>query len=264
MMKSVLITGAARGIGLALVNHFLSQNWKVIATDNNESPLLAIKHDNLQVFHLDVREIAEWDEVFLTLNTLDVIINNAGVIIPSFIDEIEFDDANIQIDINLKGVINGSTFAAKKMLHQGHGHIINISSLAGVAPIQGLPIYAATKAAVRSFSLSICHELKQRNVDVSVVYPDLVDTNMLTVQLDYDAAAMTFSGNKTLSTSDIVKAIFEDALKNKQLEIMIPHTRGWIAQIGNLFPRISGFLTDFLSKKGLKNLRKARLARNTH
>jgi 3-oxoacyl-[acyl-carrier protein] reductase len=253
-MQTMLITGAANGIGRALTEHFLQKGWHVFATDSDPSPLLSIHSPNITVVKLDVRKVEEWTEVLQDINQLDVVINNAGVIVPSFVNEIQLQDIDYQVDINLKGVINGSTLAAQKMILQGFGHIINIASLAGLAPVHGLSIYAATKAAVRSFSLSIAFELGKKNIFISVIYPDLVNTNMLTKQLDYEAAAMTFSGSKVLETKDIVVAIEKEALKHKNLEILLPRSRGWLAKIGNLWPSKSTNIVNSLLQKGQRNL----------
>lgn len=255
-MPIILITGASNGIGFALTQYFIKAQYQVIATDIDVEKLKTLETSNLQVFKLDVTSVNEWQSISEKVEFIDIIINNAGVIIPAFAAKIESKLTSSQIDINLKGVINGSSFAIKKMLKQGYGHIINISSLAGVAPIQGLAIYAATKAAVRSFSLSIAFELKKNNINVSVICPDLVDTNMLTEQLEYPAAALTFSGNKILKTSDIVEAIVKRALVKKEVEILVPKSRGWLAKLGNVFPELGSYLTETLTKKGLKKIEK--------
>ncbi len=261
-MPTILITGADNGIGLALVKHFISTDYQVIATDIKLENLKNISAKNLTILRLDVSNIDQWTTVFESINQLDVIINNAGVITPGFVGEIDLKNASNQLDINAKGCINGSVFAAKIMQKQGFGHIINIASLAGVAPIQGLAIYAASKAAVRSFTLSIAFELKKKGIYVSVICPDLVDTGMLTSQLDFEAASLTFSGNKILQTQDIVDAILNRALKNKEIEILVPKSRGFLAKLGNFFPTFGSFLTDSLSKKGLQTIKKIKTQRN--
>jgi 3-oxoacyl-[acyl-carrier protein] reductase len=126
--------------------------------------------------------------------------------------------------------------------------------LAGVAPINGLAVYSASKSAIRTFSLAIVPELQRYGVHVSVICQDLVDTDMLTEQSAYEAAALTFSGKKYLHVQDIQKAVFQRALEKKDIEILVPRGRGLTAKIGNFFPSIGFKLTDILSKKGMKNL----------
>lgn len=70
--------------------------------------------------------------------------------------------------------------------------------------------------------------------------------------MDCKAAALTFSGKKTLTVHDIEKAIFNNALAKKQVEILVPLNRGWTAKLGNLFPSLGFWLTNALTKKGLE------------
>lgn len=256
MNKTVFITGCANGIGKALVERFYSLGYRVIATDIDFDKLKSHSWDSskVSIYKLDVTNPEEWYGVVAAVidkfGQIDVLINNAGVIIPAFIHDFTIKDVDFHIDINLKGVIYGSKIVSDLMLKQGSGHIINIASLAGVAPIQGLSLYSASKFAVRGFTLSIAQELKPRGIFVSVVCPDLVDTNMLKLQLDYEAANLTFSGNKVLTVNDIADAIIHRAINQKEVEILIPRSRGFLAKIGNFFPSMADFLTKTLSKKG--------------
>jgi 3-oxoacyl-[acyl-carrier protein] reductase len=258
--KIVLITGCANGIGNHLAHCFYKNNYSVIATDIDfEALKTAFNTPNTEgvlTEKLDVTDAENWqliiEKVKNKFGRLDICINNAGVIIPAFVSEMEAQTIDLQLNVNIKGVIYGTKYAADLMAEQGFGHIINFSSLAGVAPIHGLAIYSATKHAVRAFTLSVVPELRAKGIHLSVICPDLVNTNMLTLQLDYKAAALTFSGDKYLTVNDIEKAIFNRALQNKEVEIMIPKMRGITAKIGNLFPSIGFYLTRVLEKKGLK------------
>lgn len=257
-MKNIFITGCANGIGKHLAEKFLSLDYQVIATDIDIENLEAIRWNSDKIFtkKLDVTNASDWENATKwaaeKVEKIDVVINNAGIIKPSFVSDLQVKDVDIQLDVNLKGVIYGTKFATDLMLKQGFGHIINIASLAGVAPIAGLPIYSASKFGVRGFTISAAYELKQKGIDVSVVCPDLVDTNMLTLQLDYESANMTFSGNKILTVDAIFEAIYKRGIIKKELEIMIPTSRGILAKIGNFIPTSGGFLSKIFSKKGNK------------
>jgi 3-oxoacyl-[acyl-carrier protein] reductase len=263
-MPIVFITGCANGIGKHLVERLQSLDYQVIATDIDFEKLQSIQW-NSQKIHLeklDVSNATNWQEVIERIvrkfGKIDILINNAGVIIPGFVGELTIKDIDFQLNINLKGVMYGTKFAADVMLKQGHGHIINFASLAGVAPIMGLPVYSATKFGVRAFTLAANQELKNQNIHLSVICPDLVDTNMLSLQLDYEAANLTFSGDKVLTVNDIADAVINRAIKNKEVEILIPRSRGFLAKIGNFFPSMATFLTDSLTKKGSQKRLKMR------
>ncbi len=259
--KVVLITGCAKGIGRHLAECFYKKNYSVIATDIDiEALKTALKDwdtEGMLILKLDVSKPQDWQAVMAQISEnfgrLDICINNAGVITPGFVEEMDTESIDYQIDINTKGVLYGTKFAAEMMIKQGSGHIINFSSLAGVAPIHGLSVYSASKHAVRGFTLSIVPELNAKGIDVSVICPDLVKTDMLTLQLGYEAAAMTFSGNKFLTVKDIEIAIFQKALTHKKIEILVPSSRGLTAKLGNFFPVLGFKLTRVLEKKGLKN-----------
>jgi 3-oxoacyl-[acyl-carrier protein] reductase len=212
--------------------------------------------ENCLIEELNVTSIENWQNVVCKaiqkFGGIDILLNVAGVITPGFVEDFTLEDIDYHIDINVKGVMYGTKIVADEMLKQGSGHIINFASLAGVAPIHGIALYSASKYAVRGFSLAITPELKAKGIYISVVCPDLVDTNMLTLQLDYKAAALTFSGNDVLTVNDIEKAVLYNALEKKQVEILVPFSRGLTAKIGNLFPAVGFWLTETLVKKGLK------------
>ncbi len=257
MAKTVFLTGCAQGIGRHLSQVFYEKGYHVVATDVAPMPHTdAWEPARYLAERLDVTSAADWERVMaLTLRkfgTLNVLVNNAGVIVPGFVETLTTEAIDLQVDVNLKGVLFGSRLAARVMAAQGHGHLINVASLAGVAPIHGLAVYSATKAAVRSFTLAIAYELRQKGVYASVVCPDLVDTAMLTQQLPDPAAALTFSGNKILTVEDVEYAVFERALGRNEWEILVPRSRGWLGKLGNLFPVLGHRLTASLVKKGLK------------
>lgn len=257
----VFITGCANGIGQHLAEVFYQKGYAVVATD------VLIEKLSSQTTHwdtartiverLNVADMHNWqsvvDKCVNKFGRIDILINNAGVVIPGFVSELNTKEIDLQVDVNVKGVLYGSQCAINQMLKQGSGHLINFASLAGIAPIMGLPVYSATKHAVRAFTLATYQEVRSKGINVSVICPDLVQTNMLTLQIDYPAAALSFSGDKVLLVSDIEKAIFERALSKKEVEIMIPTSRGWLSKLGNLFPAMATSLTQSLSKKGAKN-----------
>jgi 3-oxoacyl-[acyl-carrier protein] reductase len=259
--RTVFITGSANGIGKHLSEVFYNQGFNVVATDflidKLQAETQSWKPENCLVEKLDVRSIENWQEVvqktIQKFGKIDILLNVAGVITPGFVEELDLKDIDYHIDINVKGVMYGTKIVADTMFKHKSGQIINFASLAGVAPIHGLALYSASKYAVRGFSLAITPEMKTKGITVSVICPDLVNTNMLTLQLDYKAAALTFSGSKPLTVNDIEKAVFEKALLKKKAEILVPPSRGFTAKIGNFFPTVGFWLTENLTKKGLKN-----------
>jgi 3-oxoacyl-[acyl-carrier protein] reductase len=260
-MKICLLTGCANGIGRHLAGLLLQQGHVVVATDVAMSQLHKVAvadawpADRLMLLPLDVRSVADWQSVMQkTLSRwgrLDVGMNIAGVVKTGFVADILAEDVDLLVDVNLKGVMFGTRHMAEQMQKQRSGHIVNVASLAGVAPVQGLGIYSATKFGVRAFSIVAAGELREYGVFVSVVCPDLVNTDMLTQQLDHPEAAMTFSGPRVLTVADVGRAILRQALDRRKVEVMIPPSRGWLGKLGNLFPEMGFSVTKKLIAKGL-------------
>jgi 3-oxoacyl-[acyl-carrier protein] reductase len=258
--KSVFVTGAARGIGKHLSSCFHEKGYFVWLADIVISELEAYAEswdsDSFEIVSLDVSNKSNWEllekKLQNSFHTPQIWINNAGVVSPNYISDITFQSIDYQIDVNLKGVMYGTKVASNILKKTGNGHIINIASLAGVAPINGLSEYSASKFGVRAFSLSLVEDLKKLGILISVICPDLVNTQMLTDQLTNQAAALTFSGTHVLNVSDIETAVFDKALGKKKIEILVPNSRGLLAKIGNFSPTLTTWLTEMLTKKGNK------------
>lgn len=254
-----LVTGAASGIGAHLASQLLARGARVCAADINLSAMAGLQAaagpDQLMVEVLDVRDPAQWqaliERVRQRWQRLDVLMNVAGVIRPGFIEAFPANDVHLQLDINTKGAIFGTQAATRCMLEQGHGHIINIASLAGIVPVPGLSLYSASKFAVRGFTLAAAFELRARNIKVTAICPDAVQTPMLDQQVDREEAALTFSGRRTpLTVEDIGRAVLERALPKAPLEIMLPTSRGILSKIGSAFPGTSASLVERLRERG--------------
>jgi NADP-dependent 3-hydroxy acid dehydrogenase YdfG len=183
--KVVAITGGARGIGKATAKA-LAREGAVIAIGDLDAELARATASELGEgsvgLELDVtrRESFEnfLDQVSERVGPLDVIINNAGIMpIGPFAEE---DDATAQriIDINLHGVIYGTKLAIPPMVQRHTGHIVNIASQAGKAGIPGGATYCATKHAVIGLSEAVRAELRGTGVEVSVVMPAVVNTEL--------------------------------------------------------------------------------------
>ncbi|MFN4144761.1 MAG: SDR family NAD(P)-dependent oxidoreductase [Runella sp.] len=265
-MSTYFITGAARGIGRCVAETLYGQGHQIIATDIDLEILRQNAHhsdwqeDRVLLAKLDVTKTSQWQQVLEAalqkFGQIDVGMNIAGVIRPAYIADITLQDIDSMIDINLKGLMYGTKFLADIMLRQGGGQIVNVSSLAGVAPIPGLAIYSASKCAVRAFSVAIADELRQQNVFVSVVCPDLVQTQMLIQQLPHPAANLSFSGERILTVEEITKVILTRAVQQKQLEVLYPRNRGFLGKIGNFFPRLSFAIARIMAQKGNKKRQK--------
>ena len=117
-------------------------------------------------------------EVKSHYNTIDILVNNAGITKDGLILRMKEEDFNDVLDVNLKGTFNTTKSVSSIMVRQKYGKIINISSVVGIAGNAGQCNYAASKAGVIGFSKSVARELASRNINVNVVAPGYINTDM--------------------------------------------------------------------------------------
>ena len=204
-----IVTGAASGIGRELVSQLSHGGYAVHATDIDEQALIQTAKERdwrepaVLLKRHDVRDAGTWREILEEARDheggIDLLVNVAGVIRPQFVEELTPEYVALQLDVNTKGMIYGTQAAASVMIPPGRGHIVNIASMAALAPVPGISVYTASKFAIRGFSLAVAQELRKYGLFVTVVCPDAVDTPMVDYQLDFREAAMTFSGSRILS-----------------------------------------------------------------
>jgi 3-oxoacyl-[acyl-carrier protein] reductase len=260
MPKTFWITGAASGLGHALTSAALATGHAVFATDIDERKLEATAarsawpRERVTLAGFDVRDPAGWRRAEKAFETrfghLDVMINNAGVLVTGALSEATDEDIHRTVDVNVKGVMFGSRHAAKLMLRAGGGHIVNIASLSGLAPVPGIGVYSATKFAVRGYTLALAIELKPKGIAVTCVCPDGIATPMLAPHAHSEDAALVFSGPRILQVDEVCAAILGPVLETKPLEIILPRSRGWLAKMGGVAPEMAARTMGLLRWRG--------------
>lgn len=187
--KNIIVTGATRGIGkeIALT---LAQNGANIAinyrnyNEEVEELINSIKEFGVEAIAVkcDVSKSDEVDnfisEVKNHFSSIDVLVNNAGITKDGLLLRMKDEDFNSVLDVNLKGTFNTTKSISPIMIKQKHGKIINISSVVGIVGNAGQCNYAASKAGVIGFSKSVARELASRNINVNIVAPGYIDTDM--------------------------------------------------------------------------------------
>lgn len=164
MNKTVLITGASRGIGKSCSELFLERGYTVYAPGRNELDLLSEKN---------IREYVS------SLNTsISVLINNAGINPLATVDHIDFNNARQMMDTNFWAPVLLTNLLAPKMKEQGYGRIVNISSIWSNVTKSGRAIYASSKAAINAFTRTAAVEFACSNVLVNAVAPGYVNTEL--------------------------------------------------------------------------------------
>ncbi len=190
MSRIAIVTGGASGIGRALGAALVRRGDVVVLADVDGDAaaevaerLRAAGPGTATAAAVDVREAdavaALVDGTAERHGRLDLLFNNAGLGIGGPAEELTLAHWARTLDVNLRGVVHGCQAAYPLMLRQGHGHIVNTASLAGLLPMPGSAPYATTKWAVVGLSLSLRAEGAARGVRVSVVCPGGVDTPIL-------------------------------------------------------------------------------------
>jgi 3-oxoacyl-[acyl-carrier protein] reductase len=262
------LTGCASGMGRHLTGVLAEEGHHIFATDLSAEALEATAseanwpRDRVLLAALDVRDQAAWKARFAEavgeFGHIDVLMNIAGVLQAAWADSTPEDYVHLQLDVNVKGVIFGTATAAQHMVPRGCGHIINIASIAGLVPVPGLSVYAASKAACRSYSIAAALELRSKGVYVTAVCPAAVQTPMLDRQVSNDAAEMFFSGVRILTLADIEHAVLRRAMRHRPLVVHVPRSKAQLARFADYFPWIAPLMLPYYRWSGRRRLAQRR------
>ncbi|MBV9515123.1 MAG: SDR family oxidoreductase, partial [Mycobacteriaceae bacterium] len=187
--KTVAITGAARGIGLATATALLRRGARVVIGDRDMTALQTAvasleRLGPVSGYPLDVTNRQSFSE-FLDKargeggGRIDVLINNAGVMpVGPFLQQPE-QALRSAIEVNFYGVLNGCRLVLPEMVARRAGHVVNIASMAGMTAVPGQVVYAGTKFAVVGLSTALADEFAPKGVEVSVVLPTFTNTELI-------------------------------------------------------------------------------------
>lgn len=187
--KQVLITGASRGIGAAIAEQFARAGASLYLNGRDEAALIALSQAlqtnygvNCHVLPFDVAQPdavkAGFQQLFQQTKTLDVLVNNAGILQDALLGMITPTQIEQTFSVNAYSVLYCSQYAARMMQRAGGGSIINIASIIGVMGNAGQAVYGGSKAAVIGMSQSLAKELAGQNIRVNAIAPGFIDTAM--------------------------------------------------------------------------------------
>ena len=218
-MKTILITGATSGIGLAAAKKLANDENQLILCGRRQQKLDEISKElsaitNVLSLCFNVSDKNEVNKILKNLprefSSIDILINNAGNAHGlDTIQEGSLEDWDNMIDSNVKGLLYVSRVIMPKMIENQNGHIINIGSLAGREVYEKGNIYCATKHAVNAISKAMRIDLNKTGIKVSEINPGLVETDFSNVRFkgDSDRAEKVYQGYKALQADDIADII---------------------------------------------------------
>jgi len=235
--KVVAITGGARGIGRATAEALARKGAKVAIGDVDLALAERTATElgaSVVALGLDVTERASFerflDQVEAQLGPLDVLVNNAGIMLLSPLADESDAAAARQIDINLHGVITGSKLALARFLPRRSGHLVNVASTAGKAGVPGGATYSATKHAVVGLTEAIRGEVRGTGVETSVVMPVPVNTELAA------GLAKGRGMTATVEPEDVANAIVA-ALERPRHDVYVPNQIVALVRVAALLPR---------------------------
>ena len=243
--KVAIVTGAARGIGLATATSLVRAGARVALGDVDEIALkeAATSIGAAYAGRLDVTDAAGYrdfvDQVEAEVGPLDVLVNNAGIMPVGRLHEESEELARRMFEINVFGVITGTKRALESMLPRRTGHIVNVASMAGVVYAPGATTYVASKHAALGFTESARLEYAGSGVELTAVLPMFVNT-------DLTAGTKGVPGVKSVEPEDVAAGIME-ALAKPRARVYVPKVGKTLAGAQHTMPRRAmEFLNDKL------------------
>ncbi len=253
-----LVTGGARGLGFEIARRLAHRGHAVHITDlDGEGAARAAAELGGGAFGsaLDVRDEAACRAAAAATHertgSLEVWVNNAGVLLTGPAWEQNADTRRLMLDVNAHGTINGTLAALEVMRSAGRGHVLNVISLAGLSAAPGETIYGASKHAAIAFSLGTLGDLrleKVKGIHISCLCPDGIWTPMLDDKLEDRQAAASFTGVLLLPAHVAERAM--DLLDRPRPVLTIPRWRGAFLRMGDAWPRFALAMTPAVLASG--------------
>lgn len=256
--KTVIITGASRGVGAAAARLFHREGGNVVLVARSESDLNDVARalgdeSRAFVFSADVTDtgslVGLLDAAEKRFGAVHVIVNNAGFNNRGHIGDSDPADLACIVDINLKAPVLLSRLALPYLKRAGGGSIVNVASLAGIIPMPDEATYSATKSGLRFFTFSLAEELRGTGISVSAVSPGPIDTEFIMNDLD---GVPDYVFSQPMSTAEQVAELIVQCAKDGKRERTIPLIAATSARVGSMFPVLTRILRPLYKKRGAR------------
>ena len=209
-MKTVLVTGGVRGIGLGVAQAYLKKGCRVCVTySKDEKNASLASSQGLEVYRADVANEQDVVALFEKIGKVDVLVNNAGISLLKQIQDVSYAEYKRVFDVNVGGAFLCAREASKGMIENKRGLIVNISSVWGEVGGSCESVYSASKAALLGFTKALSKELGYSGIRVNAVSPGVIDTQMNAhfTKEDMDAIKEEIPMGRIGVCEDVVKAV---------------------------------------------------------
>jgi short-subunit dehydrogenase len=258
MAQTALITGGGGAIALALAQRLEARGFDLILADRDAARMAAAAGRLSRVVDQIVSDLAEPEGVASLCRAIqerqpaiDLLINNAGLILPGPITEISDEDMRLHVQVNLVAPMCLTRAAARAMAPRGSGQILSIVSAAGLVALPGSAAYSASKFGLRGFLASARLELAPRGVRVNAVLPGAVDTPMLRYEATHGGSPLNFLNKSVLSVDQVADAALR-ALDGDKAEVYVPYSDGLVGRLAGSLPWLVPRLLPMLEAEGRK------------
>jgi NAD(P)-dependent dehydrogenase (short-subunit alcohol dehydrogenase family) len=246
-MRTAIVTGAGGGLGRAIATELAARGYAVWATDVDAEAAARTADEigaGARAQALDVRDEAACRALAAAVaaeaGSLDLWVNNAGVLATGLSWRQDEATRGAMLAINAAGTMNGTVAALEPMVPAGRGHVVNVISLAGIVAAPGEVAYAASKHAAMAFTLGTLFDLRRAGhtgIDISAVCPDGIWTPMLEDKLEDPDAAGSFSGH-LLTPAEVAREVGRLTERPRPI-VVLPRWRGPLLRVFDLFPRLA-------------------------
>lgn len=248
-----MVTGAGRGIGRGIAERMVALGYAVVVTDldGEAAARTASEIGAAEGIVQDVRDPESHRRAAAVAQEHGVLtawFNNAGIAVDRTVAELTDDEVRATVEVNLLGVLWGMRAAVDAFGPAG-GDVVNTASLSGLGPVPGLSVYAATKAAVVSITMSMDAETPA-GVRVHAVLPDGVRTPMLeSMETEGLARRLVFSGGRILTVEEVAEAAV-GLLGSRRVLRTLPAWRGAVMRAGSLMPSQAQGVLGLMARQG--------------
>ena len=209
-MKTVLVTGGVRGIGLSIALAFLRKGYRVcVSYSKDEESAKAAKEQGLEVYLADVRKEDDVAKMIADIGGVDILVNNAGVCLFKQVQDVSVDEFDDLFAVNMRGAFLCVKHAVPHMIARKNGVIVNISSVWGEVGGSCESVYSASKGALIAFTKALANELGYSGIRVNTVSPGVIDTAMNARLTKEDKAALVdeIPAGRMGDGEDVAKAV---------------------------------------------------------